>query len=145
MLATALCQLAAVTCAAQTLQELTVGLIKDRELIITLGLRAKDRAGTDHGNLNADRLTTKVAFLAELDVDILHVITELSKLLNLLVHILFQAFGDLDIAAVDVDFHDHSLQFGGLYRVRLDPVRGPTTMPSLAYILIRTDAIHHYM
>ena len=62
--------------------------------------------------------------LAELDVDVLHVITELSELLNLLVHVLFQALGDLDIAAVDVDFHDHSLQVGGLYRVRLDPVRG---------------------
>ena len=62
--------------------------------------------------------------LAELDVDVLHVITELGELLNLLVHVLFQAFSDLDIAAVDVDFHDHSLQVGGLYRVRLDPVRG---------------------
>ena len=124
MLATALSQLAAVTCTAQTLQELAVGFIEDRELIVALSLRAKDRAGTDHGNLNADGLATEVTVLAELDVDVLHVITELGELLNLLVHVFFQAFGDLDIAAVDVDFHDHSLQVGGLYRVRLDPVRG---------------------
>ena len=124
VLATALVQLAAVTCTAQTLQELAVGFIEDRELVVTLGFGTEDRTSTNNGNLNADGLATQVTVLAELDVDVLHVIAELSELLNLLAHVLFQAFGDLDIAAVDVDFHDHSLQVGGLYRVRLDPVRG---------------------
>ena len=76
--------------------------------------------------------------LAELDVNVLHVIAELSELLNLVAHVFFQAFGDLDIAAVDVDFHDHSLQVGGLYRVRLDPVRGiRLRCRSLTHILVR--------
>ena len=124
MLATALVQLAAVTCTAQTLQELAVGFIEDRELVVTLGFGTEDRTGTNNGNLNADGLATQMTVLAELDVDVLHVIAELSELLNLVAHVFFQAFSDLDIAAVDVDFHDHSLQVGGLYRVRLDPVRG---------------------
>ena len=67
--------------------------------------------------------------LAELDVDVLHVIAELSELLNLLAHVFFQAFGDLDIAAVDVDFHDHSSRLGAYTASGWTRYGGSTSMP----------------
>ena len=66
MLATALVQLAAVTCTAQTLQELAVGFIEDRELVVTLGFGTEDRTSTNNGNLNADGLATQVTVLLNL-------------------------------------------------------------------------------
>ena len=66
VLATALVQLAAVTCTAQTLQELAVGFIEDRELVVTLGFGTEDRAGTNNGNLNADGLATQMPSLLNL-------------------------------------------------------------------------------